>query len=295
MTYRFGLFEFSAEAGELRKGGRLLSLEPQPARALACLLARGGELVSRDDLKAAVWGDDTHVDFDRGLAYCLAQVRAALGDSADNPRFVQTLPRRGYKFIAPLESSPRPVPAVAVPVPASPPPAAEAPAAGRRALWPVVVALGVAATIGLLVWVAGRTTPRTIVAVSIFDNESGLSEHDRLVAGLADLVVTRLSELSPDRLGVVGNAAVLRQPRNIRNLKAVEAGVRADYVILGQLQKADGGLRVITHFIRLSDETHLKANRLSFPAGDVSGLEAAVVAEFERAVREHVLTPRRGA
>jgi TolB-like protein len=132
-------------------------------------------------------------------------------------------------------------------------------------------------------------SPRVVLAVSIFDNETGLPEYDRLVAGLSDLVVTRLTDIAPDRLAVVGNAAVLRQPRNIRNLKAVEAGVRADYVVLGQLQQADTGLRFITHLIRLRDETHLKANRLPFPDEDVSDLEAAVVAEFERAVREHVL------
>jgi TolB-like protein len=88
---------------------------------------------------------------------------------------------------------------------------------------------------------------------------------------------------------VVGNAAILRQPRNIRNLKAVSAGVRADYVLLGQLQQADSGLRFITHFIRLSDETHLRANRLSFPSGDLATLEHEVVAEFERAARQHLL------
>jgi len=90
-------------------------------------------------------------------------------------------------------------------------------------------------------------------------------------------------------VAVVGNAAVLRQPRNLRNLGAVKAGLHADYVILGQLQEAGAGLRFISHLIRLSDETHLKANRLSFPDGDLSGLEAAVVSEADRAIRENVL------
>jgi len=88
---------------------------------------------------------------------------------------------------------------------------------------------------------------------------------------------------------VIGNAAVLRQPRNIRNLKAVAANVKADYVLLGQLQQGETGLRFITHFIRLKDEAHLKANRLPVANPDLAGLEAAVVEEFERAVRQHVL------
>ena len=102
MRHKFGVFEFDAETGELRKNGRTVALEPQPAKALALLLARAGEVVSRDDLRDAVWGSDTHVDYERGIAYCLSQIRTALGDSGDNPRFVQTIPKRGFKFIAPV-------------------------------------------------------------------------------------------------------------------------------------------------------------------------------------------------
>src|SRR5262249_18273744 len=130
---------------------------------------------------------------------------------------------------------------------------------------------------------------RQIIAVSIFDNETGQPEYDGLITGLSDLVVVRLTEIAPSRIAVVGNAAVLRQPRNIRNLKGVAAGVRADYVLLGQLQKDNAGFRFITHVIRLRDETHLRANRLIFPEVERSKVEAAVVAEFERAVRTHVL------
>ena len=89
MMCRFGVFEFDGDSGELRKNGRVVALEPQPAKALALLLARGGEIVSREQLRDAVWGEDTHVDFDRGLAYCISQIRTTLGDSGDNPRFVQ--------------------------------------------------------------------------------------------------------------------------------------------------------------------------------------------------------------
>ena len=102
MTYRFGIFEFDDRTAVLTRSDRPVPLEPQPARALALLLSRAGDLVSRDELRAHLWGNDTHVDFDRGLAYCIGQLRSALGDSADNPRFIQTHPRRGFSFIAPL-------------------------------------------------------------------------------------------------------------------------------------------------------------------------------------------------
>jgi TolB-like protein len=156
---------------------------------------------------------------------------------------------------------------------------------------PLILAL-LAVAVGLVVETF-RTPPdqnRVVIAVSVFDNETGNAEYDRPVAGLSDLVVERLTKLDPDRIAVIGNAAVLRQPRNTRNLKALAANIKADYVLLGQLQRGETGLRFITHFIRLRDEAHLKANRLQVADETLAGLEAAVVAEFERAVREHVLT-----
>jgi DNA-binding winged helix-turn-helix (wHTH) protein/TolB-like protein len=292
--YRFGLFDFDAGSGELRKDGRPIPLEPQPARVLAALLARPGALVSHDDLRHATWEPGTFVDFERGLAYCLSQVRGALGDSARNPRFVETVPRRGYRFIAPVHSPEVPA-AAGVPAASAPPDPVPAPESAVRRIRPAVwvVAVAVALAVALAAgWVArsGHEAPGpTIVAVSIFDNETGLPHLDGRVAGLSDLVVVDLAQLAPARLAVVGNAAVLRRPRNIRDLRAVAAGVRADYVVLGQLQRAESGFRFITHVIRLRDETHLRANRLTFADGDLSPLEASVLAEFRRAVHQHVL------
>lgn len=130
MLYRFSVFEFESDAGDLRKNGRIVALEPQPAKVLAVLLAKAGQIVPRDELRDAVWGADTRVDFDRGIAYC--------------------------------------------------------PLAG---------------------WLVSRAAPaaapvKTAIAVSIFDNESGLPEHDRLVAGLSDLVVAKLTQVSPSRLNI---------------------------------------------------------------------------------------------
>ena len=203
-----------------------MRLEPQPARALALLLSRAGEVVTRDELRAAIWGEHTHVDYDRGLAYCASQIRTALGDSGENPRFLQTLPKRGFRFVAPVatESAANQAPEPARPQQRPPSPPATAPAAGpstwrgRTAWLTAVAALAVAA----LIWIRADTPPRqAIVAVTIFDNETGDAALDGFVTGLSDLVVSRLTELAPDRVGVIGNAAALRQPRAIRNLKAL--------------------------------------------------------------------------
>jgi DNA-binding winged helix-turn-helix (wHTH) protein/TolB-like protein len=280
MVFRFGVFEFDGSSKELRKSGRAAAIEPQPARALALLLSRAGDVVTRDELREVVWGKETHVDFDRGLAYCVSQIRTALGDSGDNPRFVQTIPKQGFKFIAPVTTSG---------ASAAPP---------RKPPIPLVVGAAIAVLVAgaAMAWLVNRprveppaSSRPVLIGVSIFDNETGNAEYDRQVAALSDLVVEHLTKLDPNRIAVVGNAAILRQPRNIRNLKAVAQELKADYVLLGQLQRGETGLRFITHFIRLSDESHLKANRLPIADPSLAGLENAVVEEFERAVREHVL------
>jgi DNA-binding winged helix-turn-helix (wHTH) protein len=103
---RFGVFEFDLRTGELTKSGRKVSIQEQPARVLVALLEQPGEVVSREELQRKVWRADTFVDFDTGINKAIAKIREALSDSADSPRFVETLPRRGYRFIAPVQTVP---------------------------------------------------------------------------------------------------------------------------------------------------------------------------------------------
>jgi DNA-binding winged helix-turn-helix (wHTH) protein len=102
---RFGTFEVDLRAGELRRNGIRVHLQEQPFQVLAVLLERPGEVVTREELHGRLWSSDTFVDFDHGLNAAIKRLRDALGDSAENPRFVETLARRGYRFIAPVENS----------------------------------------------------------------------------------------------------------------------------------------------------------------------------------------------
>jgi DNA-binding winged helix-turn-helix (wHTH) protein len=102
---QFGEFRFIPGTGELTRRGEAIPLEHQPALVLATLLAAGGRLVSRRELADAIWTDGTHVNFDDGLNYCVRQIRAALGDDPKAPRFIETVPRRGYRFIAAVAAS----------------------------------------------------------------------------------------------------------------------------------------------------------------------------------------------
>src|SRR5713101_1458145 len=103
-SVRFGVFEFDLRVGELRKHGIRIKLQEQPFQILAMLLERSGEMVSREELRQKLWPGDTFVDFDHGLNNAINRLREALNDSAESPRYIETLPRRGYRFISQVES-----------------------------------------------------------------------------------------------------------------------------------------------------------------------------------------------
>src|SRR5208282_842559 len=101
---RFGDFELDLEQLELRRHGAPVRLPPQPMRILALLLSHAGRIVTREDIQGQVWGSETFVDFELGLNRCIRQIRAALGDNPEQPRFIETIPKRGYRFVAPVEN-----------------------------------------------------------------------------------------------------------------------------------------------------------------------------------------------
>ena len=101
---RFGTFQLDTQAGQLLKNGRVIRLKPQPLRVLQLLLSRPGDLITRDEIRELLWGTDTFVDFEQGMNTAVRQVREALGDDAERPIFVETVPKRGYRFIAPVDA-----------------------------------------------------------------------------------------------------------------------------------------------------------------------------------------------
>src|SRR4029078_387628 len=101
---RFAAFELHPAAGELRQRGEVLKLAPQPFKVLELLPGRRGGVVARAEIRDHVWSGDTFVDFDQGLNFCIRQIREVLGDTADAPKFIETLPRRGYRFLMPVKA-----------------------------------------------------------------------------------------------------------------------------------------------------------------------------------------------
>jgi DNA-binding winged helix-turn-helix (wHTH) protein/TolB-like protein len=299
MTYRFGIFEFDDRAAILTRSERPVALEPQPARALSLLLSRAGDVVTREELRAHLWGGDTHVDFDRGLAYGIGQLRAALGDSADNPRFIQTLPRRGFSFIAPVATTEdrgstfdAPRTTNDEPRTTNVEPRTTNDRRSMSAALLLATALVFLTVAGAGWWAATRTAApdRPIVAVAVFDNETGDASRERAVSTIADVIVERLTALGPSRIGVNGNSKVLRNPRADRDPRTVARETHAAFLVAGHLQTKDGRLSLLMHIIRLDDGTHVWVQRISRSPDDaLESLDEDVAAQIEKAVRRIVL------
>jgi DNA-binding winged helix-turn-helix (wHTH) protein/TolB-like protein len=294
---RFEDFEFNASAGELRRGEVTTRLEPQPARVLAVLVERAGEVVSRTELQQQVWSGDTFVDFERGLNYCIAQIRTALGDSASEPRFIETLPRRGYRFIARMKNGNEVLPKGEDGLPAREEAQARLPSQPRQRSRSYSGAAAVLILVSGLVggWTllerrqaTNAHTAVVRIAVVPFDNETGVAEYDRLAQSLTDATVARLAN-DPDRLAVIGNAAILREPRQTRDFVAIGNRLGVGHVVIGQVQQIGGQLRITTHLIRVEGQAHLWAQRFEPTAVEATHLDRTVSEAVAGAVAKRLL------
>lgn len=277
--FRFGLFEFDARSNQLRREGRTVSLQAQPAKALACLLENAGNVVSREQLRNAIWGADTHVDFERGLNFCLSQIRIALNDDADQPLYIRTIPKSGYQFIAPVE---RIASVSAAPGEASPVSKILArPFTTRLA----AITIAIAALIAVVFLLkhsrpVNAGDPPPILAVVRFDNETGNPALTRFCDALTDNVIVQLTSRSAENYRVIGNAAMLRFPRDQRDISSIAATLHASYIVLGQVQTSGSEVRVLAHLIRSSDQTHLWVVRQDHELDNQFALESTFSQEI---------------
>ncbi len=303
---RFGLFEFNLNTRELRREGVLLRLQSQPAQVLACLVEHAGQAVTREELIKEVLGAHTYVDFDRGLNFCIGQIRSALDDDSVAPRYIRTLPKLGYQFIAPVEGLKDPANESPQRIEVSVLQDGADGAAGKKrirfvaaaAVCAAIALLGLAASAGYLFrsWQSSRRQP--IVAVLRFDNETNDVTMAQFSDDLTDSVVERLTTLSHDKYDVIGNARILRLPRDQRDLTAIGSSLHASYVVLGQVQNNGAQNRILIHLIRLPDQTHLWVARLDRTIANSDSLEVEseaaqkVGAEFsERIVKDSSGSP----
>ena len=265
--FRFGLFEFEVETGELRREGSPVRLQSQPAQVLAYSCSVRGRRFSREDFRQAVWRDDTFVDFERGLNFCVAQIRAALNDNASEPRFIRTIPKRGYQFIAPVLAL-----AILLKNPHS--------SHCKQFIQDGRTHRGSLHSVGChrcrRILAALRAQPTPIVAVLRFDNETGNPEMTRFSDGLTDSLVAELTTRADGHYRVIGNANILRLPRDQRDLRAVASSLSASYVVFGQVQSDGDQTRVLAHLIHLPEQTHVWVARIEHNLDDPLSLESQI-------------------
>ncbi|HEV2177116.1 MAG TPA: winged helix-turn-helix domain-containing protein [Terriglobia bacterium] len=251
---RFGAFEVDLRAGELRKHGSNANLQAQPFQVLLTLLERPGEIVTREELRKRLWSADTFVDFEDGLNTCIRKIRQALGDSADNPRFVETLPRRGYRFIAKVEGltlsgSPD------TPLPAGAPDSSRP--QEKPVDWPSW--RGVPGEGAELPPAAGAgRRPGTDVlhlAVLPFTNTSGDPDKDYLSDGMAEALISKLSELPG--LKVMSLSAVAPYRTGAVNLQAVGRDLGVRVILAGRVTVRGDLLALSMELVDTRDNTHI--------------------------------------
>ena len=292
---RFNGFEADIAAGQLRRGGDLIAIQDLPFRLLAALLERPGDVVTRAELTEKLWGTETFVDAAAGLNTAVAKLREALGDDADRPAFIETVPKRGYRFIGRLEDE-RSATAERADAPERERSAeafalhrrswsAKALAERKSALWlaaPIVLAF-----VAIAAYQLRSDRARVRVAVILFDNETGRPDMGRFAQGLTDAVVTELT--AQPALAVIGNAAVLRTERPFRDIAKVRDAVRADYIVIGQVQSRDDNTIVRAHLIRAKDQAHVWVDVAQLADAGEAGLQADVAGRVRAAVEQKAL------
>jgi len=261
-AFRIGDFVFAPATGEVRpatpsSGAGGVRLPPQPSRLLELLIEKHGELATREEIRALLW-PETHVDFDQGLHFCVRQIRTAFGDSASEPAYIETLPRRGYRLMRPAEPVEPPRPAGGEDGEAPPSPVS----ARRSAGWPPVAVAGLlilllAAGLGLARACRAPDAAGPIrLAIMPFELAAEGGESDRL-ARLSEWLVAEFSGGWGGKLDVVGprsTAAYSAFP--FPDLDRLADDLAVDYVLNARFFDRDGESQLIVELIRLDDGTH---------------------------------------
>jgi TolB-like protein/DNA-binding winged helix-turn-helix (wHTH) protein/Flp pilus assembly protein TadD len=317
---RFGVFELDLRSGELQKQGRKIRLEGQPVQILICLLENPGELVTRDELHRKLWPADTFVNFEHGLNTAVKRLRQALNDSADSPRFVETLPRRGYRFIAPIQTVPAGGDLSAVnvaPAVTEVPATRDLPEANehdqvdlsektvvithqhwtrvwKRSGFALLVMLGICA-----VWIAWtlrqrRHAPVVIrsLAVLPLENLSGDTSQDYFSDGMTDALITELGQIS--ELRVISRTSVMTYKGAHKPLPQIARDLNVDSVVEGTVLRSGNQVRITAQLILAAADKHMWAQSYEGDVGDTLALQKQVARSIAGQIRIE-LTPHEQA
>jgi TolB-like protein/Tfp pilus assembly protein PilF len=252
---RFGAFELDAANGELRKAGVSLKIHPQPLQVLLLLAEHAGQTVTREEIQRRVWGDNTFVDFERGINFCVNQIRATLGDDPEKPLYVETLPRRGYRFIARVNID-----------------AAFAPSAvGGR--------------------ISERPTDESFPSVAVlpFENLSGDAAQDYFAEGMTETLITELGKISA--LRVISRQSIMQYKRTKKTVPQIADELKINAVVEGSVLRVGDCVRVTVQLIEAVPERHLWADSYDRPFRDVLALHSEIARTVAKEIKV-TLTPQ---
>jgi TolB-like protein/DNA-binding winged helix-turn-helix (wHTH) protein/Tfp pilus assembly protein PilF len=309
---RFGAFDLDLTTGELRSleapdpNNRVL-LREQVFQVLRMLLEREGKIVTREEIKTRLWANDTVVDFDHSINATIKTLRRALGDSADNPRYIETLARRGYRLMPTIEYL-ESAPGIALEKDLERP---EQPAAkigentarvqendqekvqrqtnphwwkAAAVLTSVVVLVGV----GYISWRHFRAAPlpgKIMLAVLPFENLTGDPNKEYLADGLTEETISQLGRLNPEQLGVIARTSVMGYKHKDERLDQIGRDLSVQYVLENSLRESGDHMRLTAQLIQVKDQTHLWSQDYDYPAKDILNVEDDVAKAVAREIR----------
>ncbi|HEX4959595.1 MAG TPA: winged helix-turn-helix domain-containing protein [Thermoanaerobaculia bacterium] len=274
---RFGDFELQLDSGELRRAGEPVKLQPQPAKILEVLASRSGEVVSREEIRQAVWGD-AFVDLDASLNFSIKEIRRALGDSATSPSFIETIPRRGYRFLQPVEKGPRePVPGRDARLPAAPP----RPAVLRR-LSKVGVGLGLLVLLTLLVALRLRPVAQRLAVGPLVCQSQNLADQ-QICSGLTAALTDELTRQLSRDIDVI--APFSTRAFSGRKPAEMTGGLRENVVLRGEAKPSAQGLHLAVRLVRSGGKEKLWSGSFDTELRDAPLVYGKIAREVARALR----------
>ena len=303
--YTFGPFELFPRSRELRKFGGRLRIRPQSYHVLLLLLEKAGEPVLREELHQRIWPSDTFVDFEHGLNSAIKYLRAVLSDSATSPKYLETLPKIGYRLIVPVsietvreltasDSSlgplaENPVVNLPAPIPAATPSASSS----RWPFWAAIGFLAFAALFFAIKWTTslGSTNVRTqqegrvMLAVLPFTNLTGDPNQDYLSDGLTEEMIEQLGQLDPAHLGVIARTSVMRYRKSNDQIAQVKRDLGVQYALEGSLRRDGDRVRVTAELIEMKRQSPIWGKKYDRELNNLLALQGEIASEIAREIR----------
>lgn len=287
---RFGEFELDLQAEELRKGGVRVKIQEQPSQILLTLVSRHGEVVTRDDLRRQLWAADTFVDFETGLNRSIAKLREVLGDSPEAPRYIKTIPRKGYRFIAPVE-----------PVPVALEHQSTDVDKVSQNRWRKNRSLATAIVLVALLAVAAYWLPhsmrrsatsahasRIMLAVLPFENLTGDPGQEFFSDGVTEEIITQLGRLQANDLGIIARSSAMKYKNTSKSVAEIANELNVNYVLEGSVRRRSKQVRIAVQLIRANDQTDVWADSFDRSFADVLAVQSEIAYKIGQQLELHL-------